>query len=192
MYTDKDWQYHTTPQPGLAGRTTPWNRGKLLGGSSAINGLYLVRPNQIEQDSWASLLSENGAEAEGRWKWDNVMNAMKKSETFLPNDGQIAQTLAQADPTYPGAFLPYRGSSHGNDGPINHAWPGAMFEDVGAWLSSASKVMGLPINEDPYSGRNQGPFLSLSALNPRDWTRSFSRNAYLDPHLMRSNLVRNA
>ena len=38
-----DWCYHTQPDPGLNGRSINWPRGKVLGGSSSINGLLYVR-----------------------------------------------------------------------------------------------------------------------------------------------------
>lgn len=39
--TDYDWQYKTTPQVNLNNREIEWPRGKVVGGSSAVNGLYL-------------------------------------------------------------------------------------------------------------------------------------------------------
>ena len=44
------------PQPGAANRAITWPRGKVLGGSSAINGLYAVRPSKLEVDAWGALV----------------------------------------------------------------------------------------------------------------------------------------
>lgn len=49
--TESDWNYQTVPQPHAGDDGLTWPRGKVLGGSSAINGLYLVRPSQIEVDT---------------------------------------------------------------------------------------------------------------------------------------------
>ncbi|KAI5302149.1 hypothetical protein KEM56_000986, partial [Ascosphaera pollenicola] len=188
LYTERDWQYWTVPQVGLDNRQVVWSRGKVLGGSSAINGMYLVRQNAVEQDAWASLLQALGPEAQGMWSWPNVLRAMMKSESFFPPAPEIENVLRSADPTNPGEFVPYNEASHGEIGPINHGFPGIIYENVGAFLVSASKVMKRPINTDPYSGFNSGPFLSASAINPRDYTRSFSRNGYIDSFMHRPNL----
>ncbi|KAI5291793.1 hypothetical protein KEM54_006704 [Ascosphaera aggregata] len=188
LFTERDWQYYTVPQEGLNNRQIVWNRGKVLGGSSAINGMYLVRQNAVEQDAWAALLRSLGPEAQGMWSWPNVLRGMIKSETFFPPTPELENVLRNADPTQPGNFAPYNEVSHGDIGPINHGFPSIIYENVGAFLVSASKVMNRPINPDPYSGSNSGPFLSASAINPRDYTRSFSRNAYIDSFLNRPNL----
>ncbi|KAI5286952.1 hypothetical protein KEM52_001814 [Ascosphaera acerosa] len=188
LHTERDWQYYTVPQVGLDGRQVVWNRGKVLGGSSAINGMYMVRQNALEQDVWASLLRSLGPEAQGMWSWPNVLRAMMKSETFFPPSPEVERTLRQAEPALDTPFAGYNEASHGDVGPINHAYPGIVYENVGAFLVSASKVIKRPINGDAYSGHNAGPFLSTSAINPRDYTRSFSRNGYIDSFLSRPNL----
>jgi choline dehydrogenase-like flavoprotein len=64
------------PQANLKNRQLPWARGKVLGGSSAVNGMYLVRPSQLEVDSIAGLnANQPGATA---WGWESLFQAMKK------------------------------------------------------------------------------------------------------------------
>lgn len=50
-----DWNYETTPQPGLDGRTIYWPRGKVLGGSSAMNAMMWVPGFAADYDTWAEL-----------------------------------------------------------------------------------------------------------------------------------------
>lgn len=50
-----DWNYRTTPQPGLAGRSIYWPRGKVLGGSSALNAMMWVPGFAADYDRWAEL-----------------------------------------------------------------------------------------------------------------------------------------
>lgn len=50
-----DWCYRIEPDPGLNGRSIAWPRGKVLGGSSSINGLLYVRGQKEDYDSWAKL-----------------------------------------------------------------------------------------------------------------------------------------
>lgn len=81
-------------------------------GSSAINGLYLTRPGEIEVDAWSGMLGDmDGAE---NWSWDSLYAAMKKSETFTPPSSAIAQ---EGDITWNAA-------SRGTSGPIQASYPG--------------------------------------------------------------------
>lgn len=64
--TEIDWQYETTPQPALRNRKLPWPRGKVLGGSSALNFMVWNRPNRADLDAWKDLGNEG-------WGWDDVL-----------------------------------------------------------------------------------------------------------------------
>lgn len=177
--TDLDWQYKTTAQQGLGGRQAAWPRGKTLGGSAAINGLYGIRPNAAEVDAWADLV--NTTTAQSKWGWDNLLAAMKKSESFTPPKGNVTNVLnSQAGK---GAnVVQYNSSTRGNDGPIHMTWPGQEFANVGAYVQAVNNL-GVPVNPDPYGGNNTGPFVATSTINPSNWTRSWSRTGYLDPLL---------
>lgn len=173
-----NWHWKTTEQSELlsndkTGRSVDWPRGKVLGGSSAINGLYYVRHSQPEQDAWAKLI--DGADV---WSWDKMFNAMKKGENFT------APVKAVSDK----AHVEYNEKSHGTKGPLQVSWPGVTYDPVGAFLDSASKVAA-PFNKDPDAGKSWGTFLATLTLDPTTWKRSFSRTAYLDPNTHRSNLV---
>lgn len=74
-----DWGYHTVPQAHARDRRIPQPRGKVLGGSSSINGLLWVRGNRANYDAWA---------AEGNTGWDaeSVNAAYKRIEDF--EDGE--------------------------------------------------------------------------------------------------------
>jgi len=76
MNTKKyNWKYETDPEPGLDGRRVHCPRGKVLGGSSSINGLVYVRGNARDFDEWEDL----GATG---WNFANCLPYFKKSETF--------------------------------------------------------------------------------------------------------------
>jgi len=68
-----DWKFVTEPEPGLGGRTQPWPRGKMLGGSSSLNGLVYVRGFAADYDEWA----EQGCTG---WGWNDVLPYFLKSE----------------------------------------------------------------------------------------------------------------
>ena len=66
LETRLDWQYHTTPQPGLGGRSLAWPRGKVLGGTSALNFMTWNRPNREDLDAWERLGNKG-------WGWDDLL-----------------------------------------------------------------------------------------------------------------------
>ncbi|MEZ5534804.1 MAG: choline dehydrogenase [Thiolinea sp.] len=68
-----DWCYLTEPDPGIANRRLQWPRGKVLGGSSSLNGLLYVRGQKQDYDRWAEL-GNNG------WSYDEVLPYFRKSE----------------------------------------------------------------------------------------------------------------
>ena len=68
-----DWCYVTHPDPGLAGRQLQWPRGKILGGSSSLNGLLYVRGQREDYDRWLELGNRG-------WGFDDVLAYFKKSE----------------------------------------------------------------------------------------------------------------
>lgn len=64
--SEYDWQFETTPQPGLGGRALPWPRGKLLGGTSALNFMTWNRASREDYDAWKELGNEG-------WGWDDLL-----------------------------------------------------------------------------------------------------------------------
>lgn len=53
-----DWMFITAPQANAHGRTFAWPRGKVLGGTSAINGAMLWHPSKWDLDSWERLVNK--------------------------------------------------------------------------------------------------------------------------------------
>lgn len=68
-----DWCYVTEADQGLAGRQLEWPRGKVLGGSSSLNGLLYVRGQKEDYDRWAELGNKG-------WSYSDVLPYFKKSE----------------------------------------------------------------------------------------------------------------
>ena len=68
-----DWCYRTEPDPGLNGRSIDWPRGKVLGGSSSLNGLLYVRGQPEDYDRWRQMGNEG-------WGWDDVLPLFRRSE----------------------------------------------------------------------------------------------------------------
>lgn len=68
-----DWCYQTEPDQGIVGRQLQWPRGKVLGGSSSLNGLLYVRGQREDYDRWAAL-------GNAGWSYADVLPYFKKSE----------------------------------------------------------------------------------------------------------------
>ncbi len=69
------WRFETAPEPGLNGRRVELPRGKVLGGSSAINGMVYARGLPLDYDLWA----QQGMQG---WSWKAVQDWFLKSENF--------------------------------------------------------------------------------------------------------------
>ncbi|MDE0096392.1 MAG: choline dehydrogenase [Gammaproteobacteria bacterium] len=68
-----DWCYRTDPDPGLNGRRLNWPRGKVLGGSSSLNGLLYIRGQPEDYNEWSAMGNPG-------WSWQEVLPYFLKSE----------------------------------------------------------------------------------------------------------------
>ena len=68
-----DWMFKTEPCPGLGGRSLDWPRGKVLGGSSSINGLLYIRGHASDFNHWRQLGCSG-------WSYDDVLPYFKRAE----------------------------------------------------------------------------------------------------------------
>ena len=67
------WQFETEPEEGTANRRMPWPRGRVLGGSSSINGLVYIRGQAADYDHWRQF-------GNAGWGWDDVLPYFLKAE----------------------------------------------------------------------------------------------------------------
>jgi choline dehydrogenase len=99
-----NWGYHSEPEPGLGGRTLHTPRGKVLGGSSSINGLVYIRGNAFDFESWV----EQGAQG---WGYRDVLPYFRRAER-----------RAEGGDDYRGAAGPL-GTRYGTlANPLHQAW----------------------------------------------------------------------
>ena len=71
-----DWMFRTEADAGLGGRSLLYPRGKVLGGSSSINGMIYMRGQAGDYDRWAELTGDDS------WRWESVLPLFKKSEDY--------------------------------------------------------------------------------------------------------------
>ncbi len=106
-----DWCYVSEPEPGLGGRRVAHARGKVLGGSSSINGMIFVRGNRCDFDRWGD------APGMGKWDYEHCLPYFQRSETA---DG--------GDPRFRGTDGPLVLERGPCEHPLNQAFFGAMAE----------------------------------------------------------------
>ena len=100
-----NWGYHTEPEKRLNGRQVYWPRGKVLGGSSTINGMIYVRGNRADYDGWA-------AAGNPGWSYDEVLPFFRRSERHEDRDdeyhgreGELTVRRARGDNAMFNAFI---------------------------------------------------------------------------------------
>ena len=81
-----DWRYESEPEPGMNGRRIYHARGKVLGGSSSINGMIFQRGNPLDYERWAT---DPGM---GTWDYAHCLPYFKKMETCLAGGDEFRGT----------------------------------------------------------------------------------------------------
>jgi choline dehydrogenase len=79
---EEDWAYYTVSQPHAADRVLHWPRGRVLGGSSSLNGLIYVRGARADFDHWAGLGNVG-------WGWDDVLPVYRRMEDFDAGESEL-------------------------------------------------------------------------------------------------------
>lgn len=126
-----DWRYEQAPDPSIHGRRFVWSAGKLLGGSSSINGQVYIRGTRRDFDRWVEL----GAEG---WGFDAVLPYFLRSEDWR----------GAADP------------AHGQGGPLTVS-PMRDVHPLCTHFLRACAQIGLPTLSDYHGGEMSGAFLSV-------------------------------
>lgn len=126
-----DWNYETEPDPTARNRKTVWSAGRMLGGSSAINGMVYTRGLRGDYDAWR----DSGCPG---WGFDDVFDYFLKSERF---DGPPS-------------------SAHGQDGPLTVS-PARTLHPLTRVFIDACVQAGLPRNQEHCAGDHSGAYLTL-------------------------------
>ncbi len=133
-----DWCYKTEPDPGLNGRSIEWPRGKVLGGSSSLNGLLYVRGQPQDYDRWQQMGNRG-------WGWDEVLPLFRRAE----NNERGADEF------------------HGDQGPLSVSNMRIQRPITDAWVAAA-QAAGYPFNPDYNGADQEGVgFFQLTSRNGR-------------------------
>lgn len=153
-----NWGYTSQAEPHLNGRVIDCPRGRVLGGSSSINGMVYVRGHPRDFDRWEEL----GADG---WNYASCLPYFKKAESWVDGEND------------------YRGGH----GPLsvcagNNMTGNSLYE---AFIQAGHEA-GYPVTDD-YNGRQQEGFGAMH-MTVRDGVRASTASAYLRPAMNRSNL----
>ncbi|WP_067569395.1 GMC family oxidoreductase [Nocardia acidivorans] len=119
------WKQYSVPQKHANDRLIPMTRGKVLGGSSSVNGMLYVRGNRANYDSWA-------AEGNTGWSYEDVLPAYKSLENWQDGASDV----------------------RGAGGPIEVTRQQDLTPIAQQFMVAASETLGAPIIED-YNGASQ-------------------------------------
>ena len=151
-----DWMYRTAPEGGLAGRSLLYPRGRVLGGSSSINGMLYVRGQAADYDGWRQMGCTG-------WGWDDVQPLFMKSEDYFAGASE----------------------HHGTGGPWRIERQRLRWDILDDW-SRAAEAEGIPCVEDFNTGDNEGvSYFKVSQKNGwrMSAARAFLRPAMKRPNL---------
>lgn len=123
-----NWQYKSEPEAHLSGRQIEHPRGKVLGGSSSINGMVYTRGHALDYDGWANEFDCKG------WSYAEVLPYFKRSETFL-GDGDE-----------------YRGKN----GPLRVSRPDLSKDPLNRAFMAAGIEAGYPTTSDSNAFQQEG------------------------------------
>jgi choline dehydrogenase len=154
-----DWKYESEPEPFMGGRSVYHARGKVLGGSSSINGMIFQRGNPLDFERWAS---DAGMET---WDHAHCLPYFKRMENCLAAD--------------PGD--PFRGG----DGPLVLERGPAKGPLYDAFFAAVQQA-GYPLTTDVNGFRQEG--FAAFDRNVHDGRRLSAARAYLHPAMQRPNL----
>jgi choline dehydrogenase-like flavoprotein len=112
------WFFPTEPEAGNGGRAEYWVRGKMLGGSSSVNGMVYVRGQPQDYDHWAQLGLKG-------WDWKTVASYFKRMENHVLGVDEV----------------------RGSGGPVGISYSSSRYPLADAMLAAAGKL-GVPVKDD--------------------------------------------
>ena len=121
-----DWCLRTEPEAGLNGRDLAYPRGRVLGGSSSINGMIVMRGQASDYDGWRQMGNPG-------WGWDDVLPIFRRTEDFFGGEDDM----------------------HGTGGPVRVEQPRTSWPILDTFREAAAQT-GIPKSDDFNRGDNTG------------------------------------
>ncbi|KAG1883620.1 alcohol oxidase [Suillus subluteus] len=165
-----DWNFITKPQPFAQNREIPISRGKVLGGSSALNYMAYCRGSELEHNDWEKLGIKG-------WNWNTISDAIKSAEAWSPPTRHAkahhADNVAK---------------NHGRYGYVKTTAYSYYYDLVLPFFETMNQL-GVVTNQSEASGDIIGIWTYTASIDPQTNTRSYSTNAYYDRVSNRPNIV---
>ncbi|KAI0066979.1 alcohol oxidase [Artomyces pyxidatus] len=176
-----DWELQSVPQPALDGQPLQYPRGKVMGGSTAINSMVWQRGSRADYDAWASQFG-NGPE----WGFDALLPYFARSESWHPPS-------PSAPPLFPDTSINFTalGEMHGTEGPIEVSYNSWLTDLDAPAAQAAVAAARLQPNTNPDGGHDASMPATGTArtVGPVSGQRSYAASAYLSADVRaRSNL----
>jgi choline dehydrogenase len=165
-----DWLYQTEADAGLNGRSLRYPRGKVLGGSSSINGMIYMRGQARDYDGWGA---GDGFGANPGWSWQECLPHFLKHEDFYKG-ADAFHAAPGFDPT---------GKRSGGEWRVEKQ---RLRWDILDAFASAAEQAGIPRTDDFNRGDNEG--VGYFDVNQRRGVRWNATRAFLRPAEQRPNL----
>src|SRR5688572_807654 len=151
-----DWCFKTEAETGLNGRSLGYPRGKVIGGSSAINAMIYMRGQAADYDRWRQMGLEG-------WGWDDVLPLFKRQEDHFLGESEF----------------------HGAGGEWRVDRPRKTWELLDRFIDAAEQC-GIPRSADFNTGDNEGcGYFQVNQKNSRRWSaaRGFLKPVLHRPNL---------
>ena len=161
-----DWMYFTEPDAGLNGRRLRYPRGKVLGGSSSINGMIYMRGQRRDYDGWADAVGDD------TWSWDACLPYFKRHEDHWRGDADGGDDDFRAH--------------HGHRGEWRVERQRLRWDVLDAFARAAQQA-GIPATDDFNRGDNHG--VAYFEVNQRRGWRWNTTKAFLRGVRRRPNLA---
>ena len=162
-----DWLFNTEPDAGLNGRSLRYPRGKVLGGSSSINGMIYMRGQARDYDSWADATGDES------WRWQHCVPYFKQHEGHWRGGDELHGA---------GTFDP-KGKQAGAEWRVDKQ---RLRWDILDAFSAAAQEAGIAATDDFNRGNNAG--VGYFEVNQRAGWRWNTSKAFLRPVVGRKNL----
>ncbi|KAI0406228.1 GMC oxidoreductase-domain-containing protein [Xylaria palmicola] len=160
----------TTPQEFLDNKTRSFPQGRVVGGSSIMNGMCWIRGSAADYDAWKTLGNPG-------WGWTDLLPYFLKSENYTTHTNTSLH------------MSPARGK-HGRLGPVRVGFSRYIYNQTCKYnFLEGVQALGIPLNEDLNSGYATGANLVPGSVSTENQSRADARTAYLDPILSRPNLA---
>lgn len=159
-----DWCFTTEPDPGLAGRSIIYARGRVIGGCSSINAMIHMRGQASDYTLWAQ------ATGDERWLWGGP-----------DRPGETLAIYKQLEHYFGGAD-----DWHGSGGEIRVERPRVRWKILDAWQAAAAQVGIAPIDEFNRGDNAGSAYFHVNQRRGRRWSMA---DAFLHPVAHRPNLT---